>query len=147
MIVALARGALRYGHYRLGPADWVTLVRATLAVGVATLVADSFDVPAHVAILVTLSAVALVLDAVDGWVARRSQTASTLGAKFDGEVDAFLILVLSIYVARSTGAWVLADRRGALRVLRSRLVAAVDAGAAAAPLLAQGRRRDSGHRL
>jgi phosphatidylglycerophosphate synthase len=107
MNAALVRGVLRYGHYRLGPADWVTLARATLAVGVAALVADSFDEPAHVTLLVTLSAVALALDAVDGWVARRSMTASRLGERLDGEVDAFLILVLSVYVARSTGAWVL----------------------------------------
>jgi phosphatidylglycerophosphate synthase len=106
MTVALARGALRYGHDRMGPADWVTLVRATIAVGVAALVADSFDEP-HVTLLVTLSSVALVLDAVDGWVARRSRAPSKLGAKFDAEVDAFLILALSVYVARSTGAWVL----------------------------------------
>jgi hypothetical protein len=33
---------------------------------------------------------------------------TALGASFDGEVDAFLILVLSVYVARSSGAWVLA---------------------------------------
>ena len=108
MIAALARGVLRYRPHQLGPADWVTLTRATLAVGVAALVADSFDEPAQVAMLVTLSAVALVLDAVDGWVARRSKTASRLGAQFDGEVDAFLILVLSVYVARFAGAWVLA---------------------------------------
>ena len=76
--------------------------------GVAALVADSFHQPAPVAILVTLAVVALALDAVDGWVARRSGTASALGARFDGEVDAFLILVLSVYVARSAGAWVLA---------------------------------------
>jgi phosphatidylglycerophosphate synthase len=107
MTVALARGALRYGHERLGPADWVTLARATLAVGVATLVADSFEEPAHVALLVTLSSVALVLDSVDGTVARRSNTVSKLGEQFDGEVDAFLILALSVYVARSAGAWVL----------------------------------------
>jgi phosphatidylglycerophosphate synthase len=108
MTAALARGILRYRPHRVGPADWVTLARATLAVGVAALVADSFDDPAHVTMLITLSAVALALDAVDGWVARRSKTASKLGARFDGEVDAFLILVLSVYVARSTGAWVLA---------------------------------------
>ena len=54
-----------------------------------------------------LSALALVLDAVDGWVARHTRTGK-LGAQFDGEVDAFLILVLSVYVARSAGAWVLA---------------------------------------
>ena len=91
-----------------GPADWVTLARATLAIGVAVLVADSFARPARVAMLVTLAAVALALDLVDGWVARRTGTASKLGARLDGEVDAFLILVLSVYVARSTGAWVLA---------------------------------------
>lgn len=94
--------------YRLGPADRVTLARAALAVGVAALVADSFGGPARVALLVTLAGVALALDAVDGWVARRTGTASKLGARLDGEVDAFLILVLSVYVARSTGAWVLA---------------------------------------
>jgi phosphatidylglycerophosphate synthase len=108
MNAALARGILRHRPHRLGPADWVTLARATLAVGVAALVADSFDEAARVTMLVTLSVVALALDAVDGWVARRSKTASKLGAHFDGEVDAFLILVLSVYVARSTGAWVLA---------------------------------------
>jgi phosphatidylglycerophosphate synthase len=105
---ALARGIVRYRPHRLGPADWITLARATLAVGVAALVADSFDEPAHVTMLVTLSAVALALDAVDGRVARRSMTASKLGARFDGEVDAFLILVLSVYVVGSAGAWVLA---------------------------------------
>jgi phosphatidylglycerophosphate synthase len=104
----LARGLSRYRPQRLGPADWVTLARATLAVGVAALVADSFAEPTQVTMLVTLSAVALALDAVDGWLARRSRTASKLGAHFDGEVDAFLILVLSVYVARSTGTWVLA---------------------------------------
>ena len=107
MNAALIRGVRRYRTNRLGPADWVTLARATLAVGVAALVADSFGEPAHVTTLVTLSAVALALDTADGWVARRSETTSKLGAQFDGEVDAFLILVLSVYVARSTGAWVL----------------------------------------
>ena len=104
---ALARGIFRHRADRLSPADWVTLARATLAVGVAALIADSFDRPAPVTMLVTLTVAALVLDGVDGWVARRNGT-TTLGAHFDGEVDAFLILVLSVYVARSNGAWVLA---------------------------------------
>ena len=90
-----------------GPADWVTLARATLAVGIAALIADSFRQPVPVTLLVSLAVVALVLDAVDGWVARRTRM-TTLGAHFDAEVDAFLILILSVYVARSTGAWVLA---------------------------------------
>ena len=86
----------------------MTLARATLAVGVAALAADSFAHDTPVALLVTLAAVALALDAVDGWVARRTGTATALGARFDGEVDAFLILALSVYVAPAYGAWVLA---------------------------------------
>jgi phosphatidylglycerophosphate synthase len=58
--------------------------------------------------VVGLAVVALVLDGVDGWVARRTGTVSALGARFDMEVDAFLILVLSVYVAQSVGPWVLA---------------------------------------
>ncbi|HEY2055889.1 MAG TPA: CDP-alcohol phosphatidyltransferase family protein [Solirubrobacterales bacterium] len=108
MALALARGRAYWRTDRLGPADRVTLVRATLTVGVAALVADSFAEPVPVALLVSLASVALVLDAVDGQVARRTRTASELGGHLDGEVDAFLILVLSVYVARSTGAWVLA---------------------------------------
>ena len=105
---ALARGVARGPGDRLGPASWVTLARATLAVGVAALAADSFTRDTPVALLVTLAAVALVLDAVDGWLARRTGTATALGARFDGEVDAFLILALSVYVAPASGAWVLA---------------------------------------
>jgi phosphatidylglycerophosphate synthase len=105
---ALARGLSRYCSDRLGAADWVTLARATLALGVAALIADSFAQPAPVTMLMTLTVVALALDAVDGWIVRRAGTATQLGAHFDGEVDAFLILVLSVYVARSAGAWVLA---------------------------------------
>jgi phosphatidylglycerophosphate synthase len=102
MAAALARGG------RLGPASWVTLARATLAVGVAALAADSFTHHTPVALLVTFAAVALVLDAADGAVARRTGTATALGARFDGEVDAFLVLALSAYVAPAYGAWVLA---------------------------------------
>jgi phosphatidylglycerophosphate synthase len=91
-----------------GPASWVTLARATLAGGVAALAADSFTRDTPVELLVTLAAVALALDAADGWVARRTGTATALGARFDGEVDAFLILALSVYVASMYGAWVLA---------------------------------------
>ena len=90
------------------PADWVTLTRALLAAGVAGLVADSFVRPVSVTALVTLSAVALVLDGVDGQVARLTGTVTPLGIRLDGEVDAFLILVLSIAVSRSYGNWVLA---------------------------------------
>jgi phosphatidylglycerophosphate synthase len=89
------------------PGDWVTLTRAVLIAGVAGLVADSFGRPMSVTALVALSTVALVLDAVDGQVARRTGTATPLGARIDGEVDAFLILLLSIVVSEDYGSWVL----------------------------------------
>jgi phosphatidylglycerophosphate synthase len=108
MTVVLARALAHHGADRMGPASRVTLARATLACGVAALTADSFWRPASVPTLLALTVVALVLDAVDGWLARRTGTVSVFGARFDMEVDAFLILVLSVYVARSTGAWVLA---------------------------------------
>jgi phosphatidylglycerophosphate synthase len=91
-----------------GPASWVTLVRGVLAVAVAALVADSFGHDAPAAVIVTLAAVALTLDLIDGWLARRTSTETSFGARFDGEVDAFLILALSVYVARDYGEWVLA---------------------------------------
>ena len=90
------------------PADWVTLTRMVLIAGVTGLVADSFSRSVSITTLVTLSAVALALDAVDGQVARRTGTATPVGARIDGETDAFLILMLSIAVSQDYGGWVLA---------------------------------------
>ncbi len=104
----LVTARMRSDEPAIHPADWVTLARALLIAGVAGLVADSFSLPVPVTALVTLSAVALALDAVDGQVARRTGTATPVGARFDGEVDAFLILLLSIVVSQDYGGWVLA---------------------------------------
>jgi phosphatidylglycerophosphate synthase len=79
-----------------------------LVCGVAALTVDSFSRPTPMATFLALTIVALILDAVDGRVARLTKSTSTLGARFDMEVDAFLILVLSVYVGRTIGAWVLA---------------------------------------
>jgi phosphatidylglycerophosphate synthase len=108
LAILLARALTRHSQAGLGPADHVTMARAVLACGVAALTVDSFGGQVHAAILVALSTVALVLDGVDGRVARRTGTASAFGARFDMEVDAFLIMVLSVYVARESGWWVLA---------------------------------------
>ena len=103
----LVTARMRSDQPAMLPADWVTLTRALLIAGVAGLVADSFGRPVPVTALVTLSTVALVLDAVDGQVARRTGTATPLGARIDGEADAFLILLLSIAVSQDYGSWVL----------------------------------------
>lgn len=110
MTAALSRSLDHHHLDRLGPADRVTLTRATLACGVAALAADAFGRAAPATaptVLIAMTVVALVLDGVDGPIARRTATARPFGARFDLEVDAFLILVLSGYVARSAGAWVL----------------------------------------
>jgi len=103
----LARALHRSRPRSFGAANRVTLGRATLVGGVTALVADSFQSPPPVTVLVALTAVALILDAVDGKVARRTGSSTALGARFDMEVDAFLILVLSVYVAASVGSWAL----------------------------------------
>ena len=109
MTALVVVGRIRSGQRAVLPPDWVTLTRALLAAGVAALVAGSAGRPAEPVVpLVALASAALVLDAVDGPVARRTGTATPFGARLDGEVDAFLILVLSVVVAREYGGWVLA---------------------------------------
>ena len=105
---ALTHGFIRSGRRTLGAANRVTLTRAALVGGVTALVADALVGSPNIPVIVGLAVVALILDGVDGWVARRTRTVSALGARFDMEVDAFLILVLSVYVAGSVGPWVLA---------------------------------------
>jgi phosphatidylglycerophosphate synthase len=108
LAVVTARRAVVDEVAELGPADVVTLTRATLACAAAALVAQSFDGADVVRTLVPLTVVALALDFVDGRVARRTGTSSAFGGRIDGEADAFLILVLSAYVGREAGWWVLA---------------------------------------
>jgi phosphatidylglycerophosphate synthase len=104
----LSRGLTASGALGVGPANAVTLARSTVVAGVAALVTTAVQRPAATATIVTLAAIALALDGLDGWVARHTRSATAFGARFDGEVDAFLILALSVQVARSLAWWVLA---------------------------------------
>ena len=98
----------RVPRARLGPADRVTLVRLVLTCVVGALVLRSLaGAPLPHLLVVALAATALVLDAVDGPVARRTGTASARGARFDLETDALLVLVLSVQAATTVGWWVL----------------------------------------
>ncbi len=106
---ALMCRALHRSRARVfGPANAVTLTRATFVGGVAAIVADTAGRAVPVAALAVLASVALLLDAADGFVARRTGTSTALGARFDMEVDAFLVLVMSVFVAQFLGPWVLA---------------------------------------
>lgn len=93
-----------------GPADRVTLARTVLiggcaAIGVPILAGA---LPPRPWALVAMLVPALVLDGVDGWVARHTGTSSPAGARLDGEMDAALLLVLSLIAIPSLGWWVLA---------------------------------------
>ncbi|HCW88604.1 MAG TPA: CDP-alcohol phosphatidyltransferase [Marinobacter sp.] len=57
-----------------------------------------------------LCLLALLLDGVDGWVARATGTRTAFGARFDMELDALFILGLCVAVLAldKAGAWVLA---------------------------------------
>ncbi len=113
-LAVLLDGALaRHRAPGLGPAGRITATRAVLACGVAGLTAESFVADSSATLVVALATIGLLLDAADGWVARRTATATPWGARFDMEVDAFLIAVLSGYVAPAAGWWVLAI--GAIR--------------------------------
>ena len=92
-----------------GPADWVTALRAVLTAVLAAMLIPS--APPAGANAVVIASAAAALDGIDGWLARRTRTASAFGARFDMETDALLILVLSALAWKSgkTGAWVLAS--------------------------------------
>lgn len=94
---------------RYGPADTITLVRAALA-AVCTcwmVLTLAGALPPQSWWLLATSVTALVLDGVDGAIARRTGSSSTSGGRLDAETDAALILVLSVVAAHVVGWWVL----------------------------------------
>ena len=102
----------------LGVANQITLLRATLVMPVAALLLQPAPPGAGgLWWIAGLSSVALALDGIDGLAARRSGQETRFGARFDMELDAFLMLVLSALVWRTgrAEAWILLI--GALRYL------------------------------
>ena len=106
----------------LGPANRVTLGRGVLVCLIAATLFDGAWLATQAHWLVGTAILALAADGLDGWVARRTGSASAFGARFDMELDAYLILVLCLGVVAlgKAGAWVLAI--GGMRYL---LVAAM----------------------
>lgn len=115
--VALMYSAARAGEMlRFGHANRVTWIRVALTAVVAGALAGT-DTPTLVNwwVVAALAGIALALDGLDGFLARRYAACSAFGARFDMEADAALILVLSLLIGLSgkTGLWILAA--GALR--------------------------------
>lgn len=117
-IVMLAvRYLPRYHPFpHFGPANRVTTLRAALV----SLVGGFVGAPETAIVATTAAGIALlvtVLDGVDGYLARRTGMASAFGARFDMEVDALLILILSLlaWTHGKAPAWVVWS--GVLRYL------------------------------
>jgi phosphatidylglycerophosphate synthase len=108
MLIALSLIGRSHPFAHFGPANQITTLRALLT----SLVAGGIGEPATPTIqaaLVSIGTLAALLDGVDGWMARRSRMESPFGARFDMEVDALLILALSILAWQhdKAGWWVL----------------------------------------
>jgi phosphatidylglycerophosphate synthase len=116
LVSVLAIGFLADNHpfSQFGPGNQMTTARAMLVVLVAGLIGEP-GLRHAAASAAGASLVVVVLDGLDGWLARRTRMASHFGARFDMEVDALLILVLSILAWRygKAGGWVVAS--GVLR--------------------------------
>lgn len=118
LIALLALSGLGgHGHDRWGGANRVTLGRGVLV----ALVAGALTVPEPGTgaqwLLSVIAVTALVLDGVDGWMARRQGLASDYGARFDMELDSLFTLAMALLLWRwgEVGAWALAA--GLLRYL------------------------------
>lgn len=92
----------------LGWANRITLLRAVLVALVAGALAHSVFTHA-IWLWLAIATTALMLDGVDGWIARKTQSYSAFGARFDMELDALLILLLCVGLIQleSLGLWVL----------------------------------------
>jgi phosphatidylglycerophosphate synthase len=111
--VARAGLARHHPHARLGPANVVTLARLGMAAALTVPLAQAAALPGDPAtawVVLGLAVLALSLDGVDGWLARRTGLASAFGARFDMEVDAVLsaLLALIVWQSGAAGPWVLA---------------------------------------
>jgi phosphatidylglycerophosphate synthase len=93
---------------RMGPANQVTIVRGALIALLAGLLGEQGG-HAAATVAVVVASVALVLDGVDGRLARQTGMATDFGARFDMETDAVFVAVLALLVWRfgKAGPWVL----------------------------------------
>jgi phosphatidylglycerophosphate synthase len=97
-------------HRHFGPANFLTLARGAYGALLLGVVVDGVEFSDTGRwLMVGTGTVALLLDGVDGWAARKTGLASRFGARFDMEVDALFVLALAALVWRAGQAegWVL----------------------------------------
>jgi phosphatidylglycerophosphate synthase len=116
LVIVLARWRGHHPFPTFGLANRITTTRALFVALLAGFIGEATHT-GIAASAVGIGALATTLDGVDGWAARRTRSESAFGARFDMEVDALLVQVLSILVWQQgkAGAWVLLS--GLLRYL------------------------------
>ena len=95
-----------------GAANWVTLIRAVIALFLLALGISGFSrtIGAELRwVAIAGALLALCLDGVDGFLARKLGQASAFGARFDLETDAvtMMALALLVWATNQAGPWVL----------------------------------------
>jgi phosphatidylglycerophosphate synthase len=109
MAVLVWRGIDSLGRNRFGLANTVTALRAGMIAAVPALIAAPGRLDGAFGwAVIGVALIALALDGLDGRIARRRHEASAFGARFDMEVDAAFVLLLSVLVATSgrAGVWI-----------------------------------------
>ena len=150
--LVLATLVARHSRARtFGIADVVTLVRGLGVCFLAGLALQALagGLERHgLLVMIIMGTLCLMLDGVDGWVARARGEASPFGARFDVETDAAMLAVLSVAVAALgiAGWWVLAIAGDAIRLCRHVRRCARLARTAAVPVLGEGDRGGTGSR-
>jgi phosphatidylglycerophosphate synthase len=99
LTIALMRKG--FPHALLGMGNVVTLIRLAL---VAALISPLLANPTA-GVVVAVALASLLLDGVDGWLARRESRVSSFGARLDIEVDSAFAMVLALnsWVIGTTG--------------------------------------------
>ncbi|MEQ6884994.1 CDP-alcohol phosphatidyltransferase family protein [Salicola sp. Rm-C-2C1-2] len=97
------------GQQGLGPANRVTFYRALGVLALLSVLGEPQVLARFQWAWVILALAVLILDGLDGYLARRFRESSAFGARFDMEVDAALTLTLclGVWVLDITGPWVL----------------------------------------
>jgi len=87
-----------------GYANWITLFRLIMVSGIGLQYSVLPDIALATAVIIVV-----LLDAVDGFVARKTDQTSTFGAYFDMETDAFYVCIMAIILYKTgyLGVWIL----------------------------------------
>lgn len=109
-----ARLPLAYPHPRFGACNTITLWRAAMVLALGAALIGGQAAGTTVA---AFASACLLLDGVDGWLARKSGLVSDFGGRFDMEVDAALGLVLALHAMAVAPSWVAIPFLGLARYL------------------------------